>query len=69
MGNRSMFVGLDVHKETIDVSIAARFQPRRLIVAPAPSAANRVGPRLPTSNDSPSGLDAPTRSTTRQVMT
>ena len=22
MGNRSMFIGLDVHKETIDVSIA-----------------------------------------------
>ena len=22
MGNRSMFVGLDIHKETVDVSIA-----------------------------------------------
>ena len=29
MGNRSMFVGLDVHKETIDVSIAEGDAPRR----------------------------------------
>ena len=44
MGNRSMFVGLDVHKETIDVSIAegARefFHNRRLTRAANGQVAN-----------------------------